>query len=217
MAKSDPLGEVRRVYSFWGRNSSLYDMLCSVAFLGKNGYLRRKAVEKLKLRGGDRVLEVACGTGLDLPYLVGAVGEEGKVIALDYTAEMLNATRRRAEKNGWGNVGFVRGDAARLAFRKEQFDGVICAFGMSVIPRYREALREAIDALKMGRIIVICDARMPQGFWSAFNPAIELLFEKFTTWDYRRNVDEELKKLLNEVDVEEFIGGSIYIASGVKR
>jgi len=66
--------------------------------------LRQRTIEKLGLRPGDRVLDVASGTGLSLPLLREAVGDEGEVIGIDVSPEMTDLARQRVAEAGWMNV-----------------------------------------------------------------------------------------------------------------
>ena len=66
--------------------------------------IRRLAIAKLHLRPGDRVLDVACGTGLSIPLLHEAVGAEGEVVGIEVSPEMLSLARQRVNDTGWQNV-----------------------------------------------------------------------------------------------------------------
>ena len=66
--------------------------------------MRARTIEKLALRPGDRVLDVACGTGLSFPPLREAVGAGGEVIGIDISAEMMSLATQRVSEAGWQNV-----------------------------------------------------------------------------------------------------------------
>ena len=66
--------------------------------------LRVRTIEKLDLRHGDRVLDVACGTGLSIPLLREAVGAAGEVIGIDISPEMMSLARKRVATAGWQNI-----------------------------------------------------------------------------------------------------------------
>ncbi len=69
--------------------------------------LRRRAVALLRLRPGESVLDVACGTGLSLPLLVEAVGASGRVVGVEVSPDMICRARLRVAAAGWENVTLV--------------------------------------------------------------------------------------------------------------
>src|SRR6202050_5456960 len=77
---------------------------------------RLRAVQALGLRTGDTVIDVACGTGLNLPLLQQAVGPGGRIVGVDLTDAMLAQAQDRVKANGWSNVSLVQADAAGFGF-----------------------------------------------------------------------------------------------------
>lgn len=208
------LSQVRQTYGFWGRHPQLYAFLCSLVSLGhrKEEVLRRRAVEHLAAGQGNSILEIACGTGSDLPYVEQAVGPEATLVALDYTWEMLSVARQSAMQGDWDNLFFVRGDAATLPFRDGAFDGVLCVFGMSAIPDYPACLHEAFRVTKTGGRLVVCDGRPFRRGWRWVNPIIKPFLRKTTCWAYDRDIVSDLRTLDPNMTVEEFNAGTLFIA-----
>lgn len=68
---------------------------------------RRRVVELLRLRQGHVVLDVGCGTGLNLALIEDAIGPEGRIIGIDLSPEMLARARERVASNGWQNVTLI--------------------------------------------------------------------------------------------------------------
>ncbi len=66
--------------------------------------LRHRTIDLLRLQAGDRVLDVACGTGLSFPRLREEVGERGVVVGVDVSADMVALAERRIAVSGWANV-----------------------------------------------------------------------------------------------------------------
>lgn len=97
---------------------------------------RDGAVAALGLRPGERVLDLACGTGLNFEHLEDAVGPGGQIVGLDYTPAMLAQVRQRVARYGWRNVALHLADAARQPFAALEgtpfadvaFDGVLCTY-----------------------------------------------------------------------------------------
>src|SRR3989338_6774779 len=82
-----------RFFSFWGQDQKA----------------RRYGVEQLGLKKGDRVLDLPCGPGMELEHILKYIGPEGKIVAFDYSPEMLRQARVKAAKNNWQNIEFVQG------------------------------------------------------------------------------------------------------------
>jgi demethylmenaquinone methyltransferase/2-methoxy-6-polyprenyl-1,4-benzoquinol methylase len=182
--------------------------------LGRERAIRKKCVHQLHLRKGDRVLDLACGTGKNHPHLIDAVGDEGAVVGFDFTAEMLARAKAQAETRGWKNVRFIQGDAATIELPAESFDGVIGVLGFSVIPDHEEAIRRAVALLKASGRIVICDAVPFQGIWQVFNLIVEPIYRRFACWDIRKDIIGVMKKYVAGLDIQWLNGGSIFIAAG---
>jgi ubiquinone/menaquinone biosynthesis C-methylase UbiE len=104
----------------------------------------------LTLRPGDRVLDIACGTGLVSLRMAEAVDKEGVVVGTDISGEMVGAARRIAAERGVGNARFERSDAEALPFESGFFDAAACALGLMYVPDPVRALREMRRVLRPG-------------------------------------------------------------------
>jgi SAM-dependent methyltransferase len=82
-------------------------------------------VDAASVGRGDRVLDVACGTGVAAREALARVGAEGAVVGLDVDAGMLEVARRRASRIEWRT-----GRAEALPFPDSAFDAVLCQFGL---------------------------------------------------------------------------------------
>ncbi|MCH8187931.1 MAG: methyltransferase domain-containing protein, partial [Proteobacteria bacterium] len=102
------------------------------------------------LRPGERVLDVACGTGLVSFRIVDAVGEDGAVLGTDISGEMVEAARRLAAERNIGNARFERYDAEDLCLDVEPFDAALCGLGLMYVPDPVRALKEMGRLLKPG-------------------------------------------------------------------
>ena len=206
------LENVKKVYSFWGRFSLLYDAQDFFTFLGRAKTIRGRAVHRIGLKRGEKVLEVACGSGRNFPYLVEAVGKEGRVFGFDYSQEMLDAAKQLSKQHGWNNITLVQGDAAKLAITEKNFDGVVSVLGISAIPDWEKALKRCYDVLSHGGKLVVCDARLFTGVLKIFNPLVKLIYSRFAAWDPSKNIPEKMKKVFGNVEVEESNFCTFFIA-----
>jgi phosphatidylethanolamine/phosphatidyl-N-methylethanolamine N-methyltransferase len=135
---------VQRVYAFLAR---FYDG----GFDWALGPGRRKAIERLDVRPGDRVLEVGVGTGLSLPYYP----EDCHVTGIDISEPMLEQARERADDLGRDSVLLRRMDARDLAFPSGTFDHVLAPYVISVVPEPDRVLREICRVCRPGGTVVV--------------------------------------------------------------
>jgi SAM-dependent methyltransferase len=114
-------------------------------------------VARLGLAGGESVLEIGCGTGaLTLP-LTAAVGEHGRVVAVDISEPMLALARQRVDERGLHNVKLLLGDAQVFAFEPAAFDLATSRMGVMFFADPAAAFRNIASALKPGgRLVFAC-------------------------------------------------------------
>ena len=95
---------------------------------------RRRAVQALRLRPGDSVVEIACGTGVNFPLIEQEIGPEGRIVGVDLTDAMLAQAEHRIETNGWSNVSLVQADAAEFEF-PTGVDAILATYAHSLLPK----------------------------------------------------------------------------------
>jgi ubiquinone/menaquinone biosynthesis C-methylase UbiE len=138
---------------FYGRWATLYDYVAR-GFPGV-ARVRRRAAAALDLSPGDRVVELGCGTGANLPYLRDAVGSSGVVVGVDFTRPSLARARRLVARRGWENVHLVAGDATRPPIQAA--DAVLESFVLGMLDDPAAVVREWCD-LAAGGTVVLVDA-----------------------------------------------------------
>lgn len=134
------LGRVRitRPARYTG-GARLYDLLAGERPVYRAG--RRLGIAELQLQPGARVLDVGCGTGLNFPLLLDAVGPSGALVGVDASGSMLSRARARRETGGWSNVTLVEADAALLDAALSRstasglFDAALLSYSLSIIDR----------------------------------------------------------------------------------
>ena len=138
--------------------------------------LRRKAVQLLQLKPGDRVLDVGCGPGGSFPYLVDAVGPTGEVVGLEISPEVAINARRRIEKNRWRNVLVIEGDA-RTVELQGKFDGVLM-FAAADVYACPQSLANVFPSLKNDACVVAFGAKLSHHrSGNVLNPLLRLLWK----------------------------------------
>jgi SAM-dependent methyltransferase len=114
-------------------------------------------LDRLRLAGGESVLEIGCGTGAVTLPLAKAVGENGRVVAVDISEPMLGAARQRVSESGMHNVALVLGDAQVLALEQAAFDIATSRMGVMFFADPVAAFRNIGGALRSGgRLVFAC-------------------------------------------------------------
>jgi SAM-dependent methyltransferase len=131
-------------------------------------------LEMAALQPGERVLDVACGTGLVSFRALDAVGNSGAVVGTDISAEMVETARQRAVEAGFPNAIFERFDAEAMALEDESFDAALCALGLMYFPEPVNALEEIFRLLEPGgrAAAVVWGARANCG-WAEIFPIVD--------------------------------------------
>lgn len=160
----------------FSRIAPRYDLMNRVMSAGQDLHWRRLAVEAAGLRAGDRLLDVATGTG-DVVFLAQALVPDLHVVAADFSLEMMRAGRERTDSvrrraNGARPAAWTGADTYALPFLNARFDAVISAFLLRNLTRPLAGLREQVRVLKPGGRLVMLDATPPPDNWS--RPFIQL-------------------------------------------
>lgn len=116
--------------------------------------LSRVLVSLAAAKQRDRVLDLACGTGIIARQLAPVVGAEGRVVALDLRPGMLEAASKLTVPYG-APIEWVEGDATKLDFPNGSFDLVVCQQGLQFFPDRAAALAEVKRVLRPGGRVVI--------------------------------------------------------------
>jgi demethylmenaquinone methyltransferase/2-methoxy-6-polyprenyl-1,4-benzoquinol methylase len=138
------------------RIAGVYDLMNGVMTAGLHHQWRRRAIELAELRGGERVLDVATGTGDLAAAALEAVGPGGEVIGVDFAPEML--ARAAAKVPG---ARFELADALELPFPDDRFDAVTVGFGARNFSDLERGVAEMIRVTKPGGRVVILEITQP--------------------------------------------------------
>jgi demethylmenaquinone methyltransferase/2-methoxy-6-polyprenyl-1,4-benzoquinol methylase len=135
-----------------------YDVTNDVLSLGQDRLWRRAVVRTLAVQSGERVLDLAAGTGTSTRPLTDA---GAWAVACDFSLGMLQVGRRRQPR-----LPFVAGDALRLPFRDQAFDAATISFGLRNVADPTAALRELHRVTRRGGRLVVCEFSHPT--WAPF-------------------------------------------------
>jgi len=123
---------------------------------------------------GERVLDVACGTGLVTFPIAQAVGPEGSVVATDIADAMVTHLAGEASRLGLHQVRAQRMDAEALEFPDASFDAAVCALGLMYVPDPEKAVGEMARVLRPGgRAVVAVWGRRDHCGWAEIFPIVE--------------------------------------------
>lgn len=124
---------------------------------------QRRLLEMADLRPGERVLDVACGSGQITAPAAERVEPEGKVVGVDISQKMIDRARERL---GSG-VRFERAGAEDLGEEESSFDAVLCSLGLMYVPDPLGAVREMHRVLRPGgRVAVSVWGRRDRCGWA---------------------------------------------------
>jgi demethylmenaquinone methyltransferase/2-methoxy-6-polyprenyl-1,4-benzoquinol methylase len=128
-----------------------YDLMNDLMSLGVHRVWKRYFVGTAQVKRGDRVLDLAGGTGDIAALLKDRVGDEGEIVLGDINAGMLSVGRDRMTNRGLvSGLDYVQCNAEALPFPDASFDLVTIAFGLRNVTDKDAALREMLRVLKVG-------------------------------------------------------------------
>lgn len=195
-----PEGEkAGRVQGVFTNVASKYDIMNDVMSVGIHRVWKDAMMDWLAPRAGQRLLDVAGGTG-DISFkFLGRAGS-GHATVLDITESMLVEGRQRAEANDMATqLDWAVGDAMALPLKDNTFDVYTISFGIRNVTRPQEALNEAYRVLKPGgRLMVLEFSQLP-------NPMMQKAYDL-----YSFNVIPRMGKLIaNDADSYQYLVESI--------
>jgi SAM-dependent methyltransferase len=129
---------------------------------GPAARVSERLVEMAGIKRGDRVLDVAAGSGEPSLTAARVVGAEGNLVATDISPEMLAFGRERAAAAGIDNVEFVEADASSLQFPPESFDAALSRWGIIFEPEAEAAAARIRGFLKPGARMAISSWGPPE-------------------------------------------------------
>lgn len=143
--------------------ASKYDVMNDLMSFGMHRLWKRFTIKQAAIRPGQRILDVASGTGDLAKEFARLTGPTGKVVMTDINEAMLAVGRDRLMDAGIaGNVEFSLADAEVLPFADDDFDRVTIAFGLRNVTDKAKALRSMYNVLKPGGKLLVLEFSHPQ-------------------------------------------------------
>lgn len=159
----------------------VYDRLNDELSFGLHRVWKQTAVKWSGAQGGDRALDLCCGSGDLSRLLLRTVGPGGQVVGLDFAAQQLAIAAEKTKKQfpqGGDRCQWIEGDALDLPFPDGDFDAITMGYGLRNVDDIPRALGEIRRVLKPGKKAAILD------FHRATNPVVQ----QFQRWYLERFV-----------------------------
>ncbi|HGE2393999.1 bifunctional demethylmenaquinone methyltransferase/2-methoxy-6-polyprenyl-1,4-benzoquinol methylase UbiE [Pseudomonas aeruginosa] len=230
--------KAKKVAEVFHSVAAKYDLMNDLMSGGIHRLWKRFTIELSGVRSGNRVLDIAGGTGDLTRQFSHLVGPTGEVVLADINASMLKVGRDKLlDKGVSGNVSFVQADAEKLPFPDNHFDCVTIAFGLRNVTHKDEAIRSMLRVLKPGGRLLVLEFSKPSSnllskAYDAYSFSLLPLMGKLVTNDsesyrylaesIRMHPDQETLKAMmveagfDRVTYHNMTGGIVALHRGIK-
>ena len=191
--------ELKNLNEFYKTHSKFYDMTRPF-FL----FNRKKAVELLNVYGWDKVIDLACGTGLNIPLLLKKTSPEN-ILGIDYSEAMIEKARKK-----FPEVKFVKGDISNYKF-PEKANKIISTYSLSMVENIEETISNVKNSLDYFGTFAILDFYKWKGGMKIFYPAFKFWLNKHGV-EPEKNLESLLKKNFGKVEMLVLNSGYNFIA-----
>ncbi len=184
--KVEPERKVGLVANVFHSVAERYDLMNDLMSGGIHRLWKRFTIEASGVRSGQRVLDIAGGTGDLAAKFSTLVGLEGQVVLADINESMLKVGRNKLLDQGYhGNLVYAQADAETLPFADDYFDIITIAFGLRNVTCKENALQSMLRVLKPGGRLLILEFSRPES---------QLLSRAYDTYSF--NVLPKLGRLV---------------------
>jgi len=174
--------------------------------------VREQAIEALRLRPGDTVLDVGCGTGKSFALIEEAIGDTGHLIAIDQSPDMLALARRRVDGAEWRNVTLIEASMEQAPIPAE-IDAILFCYTHDVL-RSRAALENIFRRAKSGARIAVTGTKLLP-WWAGFLNLVVLIrcYPYLTTFEGLARPWTLLEEFVPNLQMRSALLGTSYVAS----
>lgn len=178
--------------------------------------VRARAIAQLCLRPGDRVLDVACGTGKSFDALRRAVGPRGEVVGIDASPDMIEQARQRIAEAGWDNVRAIEAPMESAPL-DGPYDAVLFVYTQDVL-QSEAALAHIFSQVAPGAPVVSTGLKLFPWYLGALNfYLLAVSWRYFTSFRGLRRPYRPLHRWVPDLRVSATFLGSGYLAWGHRR
>jgi demethylmenaquinone methyltransferase/2-methoxy-6-polyprenyl-1,4-benzoquinol methylase len=157
-AFTSPEHKRRHVRTLFATIADRYDLITVLLSFGRDRSWKQRLIREAGLRRGDRVIDLACGTG-DIAFL--AAHDGAAVVGLDITTRMIELARAKAAANALPPH-FIVGDMMALPFASGSADCVTTGYGLRTVPALDAAIDEIARVLRPGGRLLSLDFNRPR-------------------------------------------------------
>ncbi|WP_134687409.1 demethylmenaquinone methyltransferase [Brevibacillus migulae] len=231
--------KARYVHNVFENIADEYDRMNNVISFGSHVAWRNFTMKQMNIQPGQAAIDVACGTCDWTISLARSVGENGRVVGLDFSQNMLNVGAYKVEQSGvQDRVELVNGDAMKLPFADNTFDHATIGFALRNVPDVQTVLNEMTRVVKPGGKVVSLEVSKPP--FLPYRRMFYLYFYHVLPWIAKMFVNKyeeyawlpksltnfpdskELAKMfhtagLEPVQVKLFMGGVAALHIGIKK
>jgi ubiquinone/menaquinone biosynthesis C-methylase UbiE len=178
----------------------VYDAFVSLFFVGRRRASFEALIDAAGVKPGQHVLDVGCGTGYFARLLAEAVGNDGLVVGVDASPEMIRYASDRARRAR--NCQFQLGTAEALSFPAEHFDVVVSSLFMHHLPDDLQpaAVSEMRRVLRPGGTLLIAEAHVPRAFgWR--------VLARLHGYDRMAQAVPDLERMIGDADFQQACTG----------
>jgi len=166
--------KVKRVREVFSSVAERYDLMNDLMSFGIHRLWKRFVIDLAGVRAGERVLDVAGGTGDLSAAFSKTVGPKGLVVLSDINAEMLSQGRARLTDRGVAGVPLAQANAEKLPFADDSFDCITIGFGLRNVTDKDAALRSMTRCLKPGGRLLVLEFSKP------LNSGLAKLYDEYS-------------------------------------
>ena len=167
--------KIKKVAGVFHSVASKYDVMNDLMSFGIHRVWKRYTIEMSGVRKGNRVLDLAGGTGDLAAKFARIVGQKGHVTVADINDSMLKVGRESLTDKGIvGNIDYVQANAECLPFPDNHFDCITIAFGLRNVTDKDAALRSMFRVLKPGAPLLVLEFSKPT------NPALSTIYDTYS-------------------------------------
>ena len=120
-------------------------------------------IAALDLRCGDIVVDLCCGSGQNFADLRRKVGDEGRVVGIDISPQMLAIAKERIDRHGWNNVELIEADVAEAPL-PDEMSAAVSTFGLDIVPGVDRIVGKVAERMPAGTRLGLLGSQEPAGW-----------------------------------------------------